>query len=854
MITRCVGVTLAIAAGATPAVAQVPFQSQFDSAYYAWDAGRYIDALERLERLLTGPGGDQLLEPIALLTGELYRVVEVAPDGRALRWSTNGRFAAYETGSGVEHVTHIVAIGSESVRQIAQVRGAALALSPDGNEAAYLVVRASPALRDARAEVNRRISARDFASFRRRQRELARLNAEHAQIMVRDLRTGREREVAAPNRGKLGLTYGPDGKTLYFTGNVRGDTARTDIYAVTGSSSPRRITDGPGYKDNPRVVLGGSHLSYVLDGAAVGVVELATARTHFIPASSPAISADGSTLAFIGRDGEANTVNVVSLRAGATPVVVMKTTQSMARTQSRSCSSCPVRQSIALSPDGSHVAYQLMPREDWEVYVVASDGTGEMRLTQEIQHDLFPQFLANDRILALIGESRHRRSYLYDAATGERTRLFHNNTVRTVAPEYEWAASPDGTKVLIVSERDGDTISPERGVYLVDLTRKVTVAELLERVRTNLARERDLRERGRKMYGAIADRVRAAVADASSARIYDYEKDLFRFGSKHITQPGNSLAIEYIQNTLRSFGYEPELQWFEPRGQRSANLIATLPGTVDPELIYVVSSHFDSVNRGPGSDDNTSGTVALLEAARVMASRPMPATIKFAFFTGEEAGLLGSREFVRRAVAAGDKVLGALNNDMIGWSGDHRLDNTIRYSNDGIRDLQHAAAFLFTDLITYDAKYYKSTDAHAYYEAYGDIVGGIGSYPILGNPHYHQSHDVLETINHGLVAEVSKTTVASIMLLASSPSRLTELAAERRDDTVELTWTPALETGVTSYIVAYGPQADPMRHMETVSEPRATLTGVGPVTAIGVKAVNERGMEGWDWARVVVGR
>ena len=62
----------------------------------------------------------------------------------------------------------------------------------------------------------------------------------------------------------------------------------------------------------------------------------------------------------------------------------------------------------------------------------------------------------------------------------------------------------------------------------------------------------------------------------------------------------------------------------------------------------------------------------------------------------------------------------------------------------------------FTNLITYDAHYYKNTDAAAYYEAYGDIVGGIGSYPVLGNPHYHQPHDLLEGINHQLVTEVAK--------------------------------------------------------------------------------------------------
>ncbi len=55
-----------------------------------------------------------------------------------------------------------------------------------------------------------------------------------------------------------------------------------------------------------------------------------------------------------------------------------------------------------------------------------------------------------------------------------------------------------------------------------------------------------------------------------------------------------------------------------PRGGRTANVVATLKGTENPELIYVVSSHFDSVAVGPGADDDTSGTAALLEAARIL--------------------------------------------------------------------------------------------------------------------------------------------------------------------------------------------------------------------------------------------
>ena len=82
----------------------------------------------------------------------------------------------------------------------------------------------------------------------------------------------------------------------------------------------------------------------------------------------------------------------------------------------------------------------------------------------------------------------------------------------------------------------------------------------------------------------------------------------------------------------------------------------------------------------------------------------MPATIVFASFTGEEAGLLGSREFVRRALAAKMHVAGALNNDMVGWMNDSRLDNTIRYSNAGIRDIEHSAALEAMNFLHPDGK------------------------------------------------------------------------------------------------------------------------------------------------------
>jgi hypothetical protein len=364
-------------------------------------------------------------------------------------------------------------------------------------------------------------------------------------------------------------------------------------------------------------------------------------------------------------------------------------------------------------------------------------------------------------------------------------------------------------------------------------------------------------ERMTAAFKPLEDTIRRTLGRASINRVYESEKTLFDFDSKYVSQPGNAKAIDYLEKTYASFGYTPEVQWFSPpqaQGNRTGNIVSIKKGVENPELIYVVSSHYDSVDAGPGADDDSSGTAALLEAARVLADHPLPATVVFASFTGEEGGLLGSREFVRRAIAAKTHVVGALNNDMVGWTNDGRLDNTIRYSNPGIRDIQHGAAMLFTRLITYDARYFKGTDAASLYAAYGDVIGGIGSYPVLGSPHYHQASDLLEFENHQLILETSKTTVASLMLMASSPSRLTNLQVESYTGAVaSLSWTPSPERGVASYLVAYGPQSEPLRHKLTVTQPRATLPQVTAGTVVSVKAVNARGLEGWDWAKTIVG-
>ncbi|HEX5070869.1 MAG TPA: M20/M25/M40 family metallo-hydrolase, partial [Vicinamibacterales bacterium] len=678
----------------------------------------------------------------------------------------------------------------------------------------------------------------------------------------------RDQVVAGSGLQKTGLVWSADDRSVLFIGAAPSDLTRSDVYMTRDAAEPVVITTEPGNKTTLQIDNVGQYVIYSeaaqspfapRGGGAgragggggggtppsYGLVALGANTTRKVSGTGLTMSADGSMLAWTSRNADATSLTVAPTST-LQPSVVRTGRERL--------------EAPALSPDGKQVAFQLMTGTDWEIYVAdtaPATETAARRVTRDIQHDLLPRFLTNDTLIGMMGEARHRRSQLYDLKTGSRTRLFANNTVRTISPEYVWLPSADGRRLVIQAERDGDTVSTERDVSVVDLTRKITMADLLARIDRQLADENDLRARMTKAFQPVSALTREVLARGAVNHVYEYEKAQFDFDSKHITQPGNAKAIEYLERTYRSFGYEPELQWFNPtiqqRQYKTANIVSVLKGTENPDLIYVVSSHFDSVAVGPGADDDTSGTAALLEAARMLAKTPLPATVVFASFTGEEAGLLGSREFVRVAAERKWNIVGALNNDMIGWGAESaRMDNTIRYSNAGIRDVQHGAAFLFTDLILYDAKYYKSTDAAAFYDGWGDIVGGIGSYPVLANPNYHQPTDFIETMNFRQILETARVTTATIINLASSPSRLKQVTATRTASGIEVTWTPSLETGVKSYIVAYGPADAPFKTRVTATRTKTVLPALPAGSQIAVKGVNARGMEGWDWQRTTV--
>lgn len=87
----------------------------------------------------------------------------------------------------------------------------------------------------------------------------------------------------------------------------------------------------------------------------------------------------------------------------------------------------------------------------------------------------------------------------------------------------------------------------------------------------------------------------------------------------------------------------------------------------DPNNVIMAGAHLDSVNAGPGINDNGSGSAAILEVAKQMAKVKPRNKVRFAWWGAEESGLVGSIYYVNNLSAEERaKIALYLNFDMVG--------------------------------------------------------------------------------------------------------------------------------------------------------------------------------------------
>jgi Zn-dependent M28 family amino/carboxypeptidase len=170
-----------------------------------------------------------------------------------------------------------------------------------------------------------------------------------------------------------------------------------------------------------------------------------------------------------------------------------------------------------------------------------------------------------------------------------------------------------------------------------------------------------------------------------------------KFLGRKIATQGSKLTQQYIKNTLVSDGVTAfENNYIHPFTKvelftkiNGANVIGIIKGSKYPKKYLVLSAHFDHLggkgnNIYNGTDDNASGTAALLIFAKKIQAAPLDHSVIVLFTDGEEAGLYGSKAFVKQNKNLLANIKLNINIDMI--SG-YKQTRSLHYIDKGLSTL-----------------------------------------------------------------------------------------------------------------------------------------------------------------------
>jgi hypothetical protein len=147
-------------------------------------------------------------------------------------------------------------------------------------------------------------------------------------------------------------------------------------------------------------------------------------------------------------------------------------------------------------------------------------------------------------------------------------------------------------------------------------------------------------------------------------------------GRRNVSHPeGLEAAAAYLTRCLMDAGYAVTRQTYTVEGVECSNLVAELPGTLEPVRIVVVGAHYDSVHECPAANDNGSGVASTLALARAFAGRAQPCTIRFVLFVNEEppyfwTSKMGSLVYAKECRKHGDDVGAMLSLETMGCYSD----------------------------------------------------------------------------------------------------------------------------------------------------------------------------------------
>lgn len=226
------------------------------------------------------------------------------------------------------------------------------------------------------------------------------------------------------------------------------------------------------------------------------------------------------------------------------------------------------------------------------------------------------------------------------------------------------------------------------------------------------------------------------------------------------TTAGRNATREFLTTHLTTLGYTVEKHAYRNSGQ---NVFVRLMADQPTSEYVLVGAHLDSV-KNAGANDNGTGTVAVLETARVLKNlEGRKVNVIFAWFDEEELGLVGSYAMARDFKKQGLNITSVHTIDMMGWDSDGDRAVEIEQPDGVLWDYYQMVNKAHGLNLKLTRTSSGSTDHVAFRESGFQAVGMCEEWAFKDTtPHYHKKSDTYETINFPYLTSSTRLLAAVI--------------------------------------------------------------------------------------------
>jgi len=267
------------------------------------------------------------------------------------------------------------------------------------------------------------------------------------------------------------------------------------------------------------------------------------------------------------------------------------------------------------------------------------------------------------------------------------------------------------------------------------------------------------------------------ISKVNNSELAHYIENIQSFGP----HPTGSSSIEevkqYLFNELSKHSIDVSLHSWSSQGESGENIVATIPGTLTSNNVFITTAHYDTLSVSPGADDDGSGIAAILMIASILSQYSFNTTIKLILFSGEEQGCLGSYEYAKEAKENNVNIIGVIALDKIGYAKSQEDGSIIRHHADPASswmiDLtENISKQLMSEIeLTVHRYPFDGSSDHKAFVDQGFSGSNFAENTL--NPFYHTSDDLLKHMNISYLSKVCKLTICTIASVATGYSNLT---------------------------------------------------------------------------------